>query len=206
ERDLESVRAQVSGFVVRELAARHSNYRATAALGDWLAAQQVTGISDLDTRALTRKLRIDGAMKGVLSTDPTQSDADLVALARRAPGLVGVNLVGRVSRAKPMQWDDHLGAWRPIQGAGGETGASRCRVVALDCGAKLNILRHLVDVGCDVTVLPWDAPVEQVREHKPDGLFVSNGPGDPAAVGATVETLRQVAGEVPTFGICLGHQ
>jgi len=205
ERDLESTQAQVSGFVVRELAARHSNYRATAALEQWLADQGVTGISDIDTRALTRKLRIDGAMKGVLSADPAKSDSDLVALAKAAPGLEGVDLVRGVSRRQAMQWSDDLAGWEPIQGPR-EAKGRRFKVVALDCGAKLNILRHLADTGCDVTVLPHDAPPEVIFGHKPDGLFVSNGPGDPAAVTPTIATLQQIAGEVPTFGICLGHQ
>ncbi|MCC6680937.1 MAG: glutamine-hydrolyzing carbamoyl-phosphate synthase small subunit [Phycisphaeraceae bacterium] len=208
QRDLESTKAQVSGFVVRELAARHSNFRATAALGEWLAGQGVTGISEIDTRALTRKLRIDGAMKGVLSTDPRKSDGDLVQLAKNAPGLVGINLVDRVCGRSAMQWSDDLDGWEPIQGPARPRNDSdkRFNVVALDCGAKLNILRNLVDVGCHVTVLPYDSTAEQILEHKPDGLFVSNGPGDPAAVTATIKTLGKVARQLPTFGICLGHQ
>jgi carbamoyl-phosphate synthase small subunit len=203
--DLESARAQPSGFVVRELSNIASNYRATSELGDWLAGQGVTGITGIDTRALTRKLRTVGALNGVLATDPALTDAGLVAKAKAARGLVGVNLAREVSLAEPIRWDQDLGDWSPIQGAV-PTPGKRFRVVALDCGAKLNILRNLVDCGCDVTVLPFDADPAAVLEHKPDGLFVSNGPGDPAAVTQTIGNLKQLRGKLPIFGICLGHQ
>ena len=205
ERDLESTRVQPAGFVVRELARQASNYRSEQSLDAWLASEGVMGITGIDTRALTRKLRVEGAMDGVLCADPDLSDAALVERARQAPGLVGRNLVETVSRREALQWDHDLGEWAPLQGQVDEPGR-RHRVIALDCGAKLNILRHLTDAGCDVTVLPWDASPEQILEHQPDGLFVSNGPGDPAAVQRTVEHLGKLIGEVPIFGICLGHQ
>ncbi|MEX0744568.1 MAG: glutamine-hydrolyzing carbamoyl-phosphate synthase small subunit [Phycisphaeraceae bacterium] len=205
ENDLESAAVQPTGFVVRELARHMSNHRATQRLEDWLADQQVTGITGVDTRALTRKLRTAGAMNGVLSTDAGQSDEQLVAAARKATGLVGQNLVQHVSRTDPLRWDENLGDWAPLQGAVPPVN-KRFKVVALDCGAKLNILRNLVDSGCDVTVLPWNTPAEKVLEHKPDGLFVSNGPGDPAAVADTIDNLKQLMGKLPIFGICLGHQ
>lgn len=203
--DLESTRAHCSGFIVRELANAESNYRSTAKLEAWLASQGLVGITGIDTRALTRKLRVDGAMDGVLCTDPSKTDAELVEMAKASVGLVGRNLAQTVSRTEPIVWDEDLGTWSPLQGAI-EKPANKLRVVALDCGAKLNILRNLVDSGCEVTVLPFDASPEQVLEHKPDGLFVSNGPGDPAAVTTTIENLKQLRGKLPTFGICLGHQ
>jgi len=203
--DLESQKAQVSGFVVRELAARQSNYRATARLEAWLAEQGVTGITGIDTRALTRKLRVDGAMDGVLCTDPAVADAELVERAKASPGLVGRNLVAGVSRREPLTWDEGLGAWTPVQGEAPKA-EGKPRVVALDCGAKLNILRNLVDRGCEVVALPHDATPEQVLGYEPDGLFISNGPGDPAAVEPTIGHLRSMHGKVPMFGICLGHQ
>jgi carbamoyl-phosphate synthase small subunit len=203
--DLESQGVQPAGFAVRELARLASNYRARQRLEDWLAEAGVPAIAGIDTRALTRKLRVAGAMDGVLATDPDVADAELVERARRSPGLVGCNLVQTVSRAAPMTWDHDLGQWAPLQGQAAPH-AQRYNVVALDCGAKLNILRHLADAGCNVTVLPWDASGEQIREHAPDGLFVSNGPGDPAAVETTVDTLRQLIGKLPIFGICLGQQ
>jgi carbamoyl-phosphate synthase small subunit len=205
EADLESRNIQVRGFVVRELAQRASNYRSTAKLETWLAEHGITGITGIDTRALTRKLRIDGAMDGVLSTDSSLSDDDLVAMARKAVGLVGVNLVQTVSRRDVLRWSEDLGDWSPIQGTVAKL-SKRYNVVALDCGAKLNILRNLADSGCNVTVLPFDASPREILEHKPDGLFVSNGPGDPAAVHATIDHLREMLGKVPIFGICLGQQ
>ncbi len=205
EADLESERVQVSGFVVRELSHIPSNFRSTSALSDWLAEQGVTGISGIDTRALTRKLRTEGAMDGVLCTDPSLSDKELVEKAKAAPGLVGINLAKTVSRIQPVHWNEDLGQWAPLQGEVPKRDR-RFNVVALDCGAKLNILRNLVDSGCNVTVLPYNATPDQIFEHKPDGLFVSNGPGDPAAVTETIETLKQVRGKLPIFGICLGHQ
>jgi len=203
--DLESTRAHCTGFAVRELANAASNFRSTAKLEAWLASQNLTGITGIDTRALTRKLRVTGAMDGVLCTDPRKSDQDLVEMAKKSPGLVGRNLVQTVSRDKPIVWDEDLGRWLPLQGKVARP-SKQLRVVALDCGAKLNILRNLADQGCEVTVLPFDAKPEQVLEHKPDGLFVSNGPGDPAAVAPTIDHLKQLRGKLPIFGICLGHQ
>ena len=203
--DLESSRAQPSGFVVRELSNIASNYRATSQLSDWLASQKVAGITGVDTRALTRKLRTQGALNGVLCTDASVSDAELVNKAKQAPGLVGINLAKGVSLKQPVRWDEGLGDWAPLQGTV-PTPSKRFSVVALDCGAKLNILRNLVDSGCDVSVLPLDADTAQIMEHKPDGLFISNGPGDPAAVTDTINNLKQLRGKLPIFGICLGHQ
>ncbi len=205
--DLESQRVQVSGFVVRELSNLASNYRSTQKLEDWLAQYGVTGIAGIDTRALTRKLRIDGAMDGVLSTEsPSKvSNAALVEIAKKSPGLVGRNLAKTVSTREPLQWDADLGDWSPIQGTVDKP-SQKFNVVALDCGAKLNILRNLVDSGCGVTVLPFDATPEQILEHKPHGLFISNGPGDPSAVEQTIANLKRLHGKLPIFGICLGHQ
>ncbi len=205
EADLESQTPAIRGFVVRELAQTASNYRATDQLGQWLARHGVTGITGIDTRALTRKLRTTGAMRGVLSADPALSDEQLVEKARQAPGLVGVNMVRTVSRSEPVAWSENLGEWTPVQGKV-ERADQRFKVVALDCGAKLNILRNLVDAGCDVTVLPFDATPQQIDEHKPDGLFVSNGPGDPDPVQPTIDHLKQMLGKRPIFGICLGLQ
>lgn len=203
--DLESAKAQVSGFVVRELSNTASNYRATAKLEDWLAKEGVTGIAGIDTRALTRRLRTEGALRGVLCTDATVSDEQLVARAKASAGLVGRNLVATVSRTQPLTWSEDLGDWLPLQGSI-PARDKRYKVVALDCGAKLNILRNLTDSGCDVTVVPYDTPPEAIQEYAPDGLFVSNGPGDPAAVQPTVNHLKQLLGKQPIFGICLGHQ
>ena len=208
EGDLESRAIFVRGFVVRELANVVSNFRATMKLEQWLAEHGVTGITGIDTRALTRKLRIDGAMNGVLSTLPPAeaSDADLVDQAKQSAGLVGIDLASQVSQRQAMCWEKGLGDWEPIQGHVPPMAENQFKVVAVDCGAKLNILRNLVHAGCEVTVVPNDAPAESILEKEPDGLFISNGPGDPAAVTTTINMLKQVHDKLPIFGICLGHQ
>ncbi len=207
EVDLESRAVFARGFVVRELAQLVSNHRATSGLEDFLARNRVLGITGIDTRALTRKLRVTGALNGVLSTLPSEevTDEELVETARNSPGLVGRDLVADVAPRSPARWQKDLGQWRPLQGEV-HRGEQRFRVVALDCGAKLNILRNLVDAGCDVTVLPYDSPAAAILEHRPEGLFVSNGPGDPAAVTPAIASLKSLLGKLPIFGICLGHQ
>jgi carbamoyl-phosphate synthase small subunit len=220
--DVESARVQVSGFVVRELANLHSNYRADNDLSSYLARHGVLGLADIDTRALAKRLRVAGVMAGVISSDDTISDADLVRLARSSPDTTGQNLVPLVGCASRQSWSDTLGEWAPTAILGGHPGKTlpageepRFRVLALDCGAKWNILRHLTQRGCEVVVAPHDTPESEIRAAVErgdiDGLFVSNGPGDPAAVTNTIDTLRGlIAGDpatvLPTFGICLGHQ
>ncbi|QDU71299.1 glutamine-hydrolyzing carbamoyl-phosphate synthase small subunit [Mucisphaera calidilacus] len=202
--DLESRRIFLAGFAVRELAERDSNYRATQHLSAWLDEQGIPAITGIDTRALTRKLRVTGALKSVLCTDPAIEDGELVERAKNSPGLVGRNLVADVSRPDTETWTADLDSWDSRRDT--PDFAARRRVVAIDCGAKHNILRHLVANGCDVTVVPYDTPAEAILEHKPEGIFLSNGPGDPSAVEATVETARSLIGKLPIFGICLGHQ
>lgn len=215
--DVESGTIQVSGFVVRERARRPSNYRATSTLEVELGRAGVLGIEGIDTRALTKKLRSSGSTPGVITDRPAVgkdaiSDAELVELARKAPSMAGANLVPRVGCASRQSWTESLGDWSPSHAP---TGPRRLRVLTLDCGAKRNILRNLTDRGCEVTVMPHDTPAAEVlrlhREGKIDGLFISNGPGDPAAVEATVATLRELVRtrrehRLPMFGICLGHQ
>lgn len=205
EQDIESAKIFARGFVVRELSNLVSNFRSTQKLEDWLAASKITGITGIDTRALTRKLRITGALKGVLSTDQTKSDAELVKMAQEARGLVDVDLASEVSCKTPLRWNENLGDWVPRQGLVKHV-AGKYPVVAIDCGAKNNILRNLVDVGCDVTVLPNTATAAEILAHNPKGLFISNGPADPAAVTGSIATLRELLGQLPIFGICLGHQ
>jgi len=209
--DVESRKVQVSGFVVRELVRLHSNYRATESLGDYLAGQGVLGIEGVDTRAITKVLRTTGSMQGVLTDREDLSDDELVEMARSAPSMAGQNLVPLVGCAGKSTWAETLGDWSPRA----EKVSERFRVLALDCGAKANILRNLADRGCDVAVIPHDTPAADIRRlylaGEVDGLFISNGPGDPAAVEATIATLRELMGgkpaeTIPTFGICLGHQ
>ncbi len=201
--DVESTKIHATAFIVRELAHRKSNYRATMKLEDWLASQGVLGISGIDTRALTRKLRISGAMNGVLSATELD-DAKLVELAKAAPNMAGLNLAKVVSPKASSGWSENLGTWQPIQGRFATP--KRFKVVAIDCGAKSNILRNLAERNCEVVCVPYNASAEQILAEKPNGLFVSNGPGDPAAVDATIDTLRALQDKLPIFGICLGHQ
>ncbi|MHB1157961.1 MAG: glutamine-hydrolyzing carbamoyl-phosphate synthase small subunit [Phycisphaerales bacterium] len=204
--DVESKKVQVAGFVVRELARRHSNFRATISLDDWLNEQKVLGITGIDTRALTRKLRINGSINGVLSCGELD-DEKLVAAAKRIPSMAGLNLAKVVSPVDSCGWTENLGDWRPVQGfLPRPPGSKRFRVLAIDCGAKNNILRNLADQGCEVVVIPHDWTAERILAAKPDGLFVSNGPGDPEPVANTIATLQALLGKLPIFGICLGHQ
>ena len=201
--DGESRSTAVAGFVVREAIAEPSNHRAVAGLSEWLAKSGVIGIEGIDTRALVRILRIKGALRGILFVGTAKTDEELVAMAKALPSMAGQNLAGCVSPASGSTWREGLGEWT----LRGQPRAGRTfKVVALDCGAKHNIYRNLAERGCDIEVVPHDLSAAEIRARKPDGLFISNGPGDPAAVERTIATLREIAGEVPTFGICLGHQ
>jgi carbamoyl-phosphate synthase small subunit len=201
-RDEESGGPKVAGFVVRELCRVPSNWRSEEPLPEYLARHDVVGIEGIDTRALVRRLRTGGAMRGVISTEDA-SPAELVEQAKNAAGMAGADWVKTVKPDAADEWHEDRGKWT----AGDMTRGDGLHVVALDCGAKHNILRHLADRGVKVTVLPPDASTDDILKHDPDGLFVSNGPGDPAAVDYAVANLRQLLDRrLPTFGICLGHQ
>jgi carbamoyl-phosphate synthase small subunit len=188
EEDMESPRPQVSGVVVRELSRHSSNWRATRSLDDWLGSAGVPVIEGVDTRRLTRHLRERGAMRGVIAEGAAPSP-ELSAQLLASPSMEGLDLASRAT-----------GGGRVSEGRGPH-------VVAYDFGMKRNIVRMLVAAGCRVTVVPAATTAAEVRELKPDGLFLSNGPGDPAAVGYALPTIRQLADAgLPTFGICLGHQ
>lgn len=200
--DQESRGLQVAGFVVRELTRIPSNYRSQRDLDSYLQSAGVVGIEGIDTRALVRRIRVRGTMTGVLST----SDCDhtsLVNKARAAQGMTGRDLVSEVVPDRASAWlqgcdalSAHILTARP----------SEKHVVAVDYGMKWNILRCLTQSGCQVTVVPGTSTAEEILAHNPDGVFLSNGPGDPAAVGYAVETIRKLIGQKPIFGICLGHQ
>ncbi len=194
---------QVRGFVVRELSPVVSNFRSAGTLGDYLAAAGVMGLTGVDTRALTRHIRTAGATNGVMTTEEV-GDAELVARAAAMPSMAGQDLVRIVTPTAAYDWTD--GHNTPFSLPPRPRDAKVYRVVAIDCGAKMNILRNLVEAGCEVTVVPATATAEEILALKSDGVFISNGPGDPAAVTYTVKTLARLAGKVPMFGICLGHQ
>jgi carbamoyl-phosphate synthase small subunit len=205
--DVESHKPHLAGFVVRERSRRVSNFRADGDLHGYLARCGIVGMEGIDTRALVRRLRIHGAMKGVLSTIDLD-DSSLVAKACASPGLVGRDLVREVVPDRAIEWDSPLSPWtRLLPGkTRRELPPDAPHVVALDYGMKWNIARHLFDMGCRVTVLPGTASAERVMELRPDGVFLSNGPGDPEPVHYAQETIRRLLGKRPIFGICLGHQ
>jgi len=194
---------QVRGFVIRELSPVVSNFRSSQSLSEYLCEAQIMGIEAVDTRALTRHIRVSGAMNGAMSTE-ILDDGQLVARARGAPSMAGLDLVPLVAPEQAYDWPH--GYDSPFAQGHREHGKRVFSVVAIDCGAKMNILRNLVECGCKVRVVPATAPAEEILAGKPDGVFVSNGPGDPQAVTYMIETLRQLVGKVPIFGICLGHQ
>jgi len=205
DQDIESATPQVAGFVIRELSRVRSNYRAEDDLSSWLAKAGVIGLEGIDTRALVTKLRTQGSLRGVISSDPDKSDEALIELARQSPTMSGRNLARDVAAPQRAEWTETLGDWRPEFRPWPATGRTY-RVLALDCGAKRNIYRNLAERGCRVMVVPYTLSAAEIRKIAPDGLFVSNGPGDPDAVKEAIVALREVAGEIPTFGICLGHQ
>lgn len=202
--DVESEHPHLAGFIVRELSRTASNFRSTGGLSDYLAAAGVVGLAGIDTRALVRRLRTRGAMKGVISTVDLD-DASLTAKAQASPGLVGRDLVREVVPREARTWDEGLSRWTKLAESAPPPVAGP-HVVALDYGMKWNIARHLRSQGCRVTVLPGTATAEEVLAQAPDGVFLSNGPGDPEPLTYAIEAIRCVLGRVPVFGICLGHQ
>jgi len=201
--DTESRQPQVEGFIVRELSRVPSNFRSQGSLDAYLVENHIVGIEGIDTRALVRRLRVRGTMTGVLSTDDLD-DASLVQKARTSPGIVGRDLVREVVPAETFMWEKGFTCAFASQLLPARPATHH--VVAVDFGMKWNILRCLVQVGCRVTVVPGTATAEQVLSYRPDGIFLSNGPGDPAAVAYGINTIKGLAGKKPIFGICLGHQ
>ena len=212
DEDVESARPWVQGFVVREASRVHSNFRSQSSLQDYLIKHDIIGIEGIDTRALTRVLRTKGSMIGVLSTIDLD-DASLVQKAKTAPRLVGYDWVAHVTTKQPYDWaDGFMCKFSPEprsvvdRDPSSSPSARHPRIVAMDFGTKTNILRHLVDIGCRVTVVPAAASAEEIMALEPDGIFLSNGPGDPEACGYAVETIRKLIGKKPIFGICMGHE
>lgn len=210
--DSEAAAPRCSGLVVRELSPVVSNWRSQQSLSDFLAKHGIPGISEIDTRALTKKLRVDGAMKCCLSTRPI-TDEEAVRQARAWQDMAGADYVRDVTTNQPFLWkaDDAGNYNTPYQPVGTSfsapaSPARRFRVAAFDYGAKYSIFRKLINHGFDVQVFPANAPASMIREHKPDAVFLSNGPGDPAALPYIHQTVTALMPDFPIFGICLGHQ
>jgi carbamoyl-phosphate synthase small subunit len=203
-KDDESDKPWLAGFVVRELSRIPSNWRSTEPLGAWLARHGIVGIAGVDTRQLTRRIRDAGAMSALISTE-TSDVEELLRRVRKAPKLEERDLVREVTRGIRLGWDEGYDLGSQPALAMPAAGAPP-HVVALDYGAKENIFRSLTEVGFRVTVLPSSATADQVLAEKPDGVFLSNGPGDPAVLNNEVACVRDLLGKTPIFGICLGHQ
>jgi len=217
DQDVESWRPHAAGFVIRELSPVVSNWRADHTLHSYLEQNGIPGIQGIDTRALTKKLRVRGALKGFISTQPA-SDAEAVERAKTWPGLVGVDYVKEVTHKEPFQWDakDQQSASFCLVRGNAKADARAARnplppadipIVAYDFGMKYNILRRLRQHGFKVQVLPATTPAAEALKYKPAGIFLSNGPGDPSALGYAVKAVGELVDSgLPIFGICLGHQ
>lgn len=202
--DVESRQLYLSGFIVKEYLDCHSSWRATMSLDAYLKENGVVGIQGLDTRALTRHLRDNGAQNGIISTLDFDQES-LVRKARAVPSMAGLDLASGVTCETPYNWTEKL--WALESGYNhADKSELKFKVVAYDFGIKLNILRCLVSAGCDVTVVPAAFPAEKALAMKPDGIFLSNGPGDPEPMTKVIENIRKFIGKLPIFGICLGHQ
>jgi carbamoyl-phosphate synthase small subunit len=202
--DEEAERPHLSGFIIRELTSLTSNFRSSEPLDAYLRRHGVVAMDGVDTRALTRRLRTEGAMKGLISTE-TADPAELLARLERVPELEGRDLVLEVTRGRRLKWEQgYADRFTPDLGAGDQ--GRPPKVVALDYGAKANIFRSLVEVGFEVVVLPAQATAKDVLREEPVGVFLSNGPGDPRVLKYAVDCAQGVLGKVPVFGICLGHQ
>jgi carbamoyl-phosphate synthase small subunit len=206
----------VSGFILRDASPLSSNYRSEQTLDAYLAQHGIVAISGIDTRKLTRHLRDHGSQNGAIGSGPKFAAGAAAAVeelrdrAKKAPDMSGLDLVKQVTPKQSYAFTEGRGEWRVSDGPLSRDGRSARKreynVVAIDYGVKKNILRCLVDAGCKVTVVPSSTSAAEILALSPDGVFLSNGPGDPAAVGYAVENLRGILGKKPVFGICLGHQ
>jgi len=204
--DIESKIPQVSGFIVREASRVKSNFRSQHSFQEYLEANQVKAIAGIDTRALVRRIRSKGAMRGILSTTDLD-DASLVNKAINSPGLIGRDLVREVVPTQARNWDEKLHALaKSLDASTNSTASRKPKIVCLDFGMKWNIARHLAERGNDVRILPGTASASDVMQENPDGIFLSNGPGDPEPLTYAIDTIRELLGKRPIFGICLGHQ
>ena len=189
EEDIESENIQVAGFVIKEETMTPSNWRSTQSLGEYLKKNKIVGIKEIDTRSLTRHIRDKGAMNGIISSNDLNIQT-LEKKLKKSPDMNGLDLAKDVTTQKKYKWP----------------GKGQYKVAVIDFGIKKNILRLLSDAGCELTVFPASIKAEDVLSFEPDGVFLSNGPGDPLAVTYGIETVKKLLGKVPLFGICLGHQ
>ncbi len=205
--DEESNGPQVRGAIARNICDRPSNWRSTMSLSDYLKQHNIPGIYGIDTRALTRKIRVVGAMNGGISTE-ILDETELLEQVQAAPSMVGLNLVREVTTTQMYEWSDPTtSVWEFKPAAEVSDSEKQLTVVALDFGIKRNILRRLASYGCRVVVVPANTPAEEILKYEPDGIFLSNGPGDPAANTEGIETTKALlTSQKPVFGICMGHQ
>jgi len=204
EQDIESSRPYARGFVVKEFWDKPSNWRSTMDLGTYLKKYGVVGINWIDTRAITRKIRNDGAQRCVISTE----DFDIKSLLKKVksyPSITGRDIVSPITCKKPYVWDKGTEQWEPSSGNINKS-KGKFKVVVYDFGVKRNILRRLIDFGCDVSVVPSTTSPEEILSMNPQGILLSNGPGDPFPVDYAAKNVRSLIGKKPIFGICLGHQ
>jgi carbamoyl-phosphate synthase small subunit len=205
QQDIESQDPKVEGFIVKENSPIFSNWRGNNSLSDYLIRHRIMGAEGMDTRAITKHIRLAGAMKAVVSTEDLDRDR-LVEKAKHSPGLIGRDLVKEVTCGKSFPWTDGNDSQFWNHHLPPSPSHVRPKVIALDYGIKYNILRSLCDWNCEVTVLPASTEAESVLSYQPDGILLSNGPGDPEGVPYAIETVRRLIGKKPIFGICLGHQ
>ena len=205
EEDVESQGPKVEGFIIKENSPLFSNWRGAKRLSDYLIQYRIMGVEGMDTRAITKHIRSIGAMKAILSTEDLDPKR-LVEKAKASPGLIGRDLVKEVACEKPFQWTENNDSQFYLNSFLPSTSHFRPRVVVIDCGVKYNILRSLRDRNIQVDVLPASSSAELILSYRPDGILLSNGPGDPEGVPYVIETVRNLIGIKPIFGICLGHQ
>ena len=206
EEDEESTEIWAAGLIIRDLPLVASNWRQQQTLDEYLRTRNIVGIADIDTRKLTRILREKGAQNGCLMAGDAINEDEAVAAARSFPGLKGMDLAKEVTVSDSYQWN--MGSWDISKGFSAAEGEQPYKVVAFDYGVKRNILRMLVDRGCDITVVPAQTPASEVLAMNPDGIFLSNGPGDPEPCDYAISAIKTILSDsdMPVFGICLGHQ
>ena len=203
--DFESDRPHLSGFIIKELSKVQSNWRSRGSLEEFLKETNVFGIQGIDTRALTRQIRDKGAQQAILSTD-TSDPQRLIEKVRKSPGLIGRDLVKEVTCKNAYDWNESEWTIQSGKTKLKEVKDRPYNVMVYDFGVKRNILRKLTRAGCKIRVVPANTPADEVLATRPDGIFLSNGPGDPAAVPYAIDNVKTILGKVPVFGICLGHQ